>query len=275
MFKKRALFLIIWCALVLILLSPTHATEKLQKNKFIAIIIDDLGSSISRGEQLIQIPAQLTYSFLPYTPYTTVLAHKTHRLGKEVMLHLPMEPLSLINQKDMGDGGLMSNMDHQQFILAIRNAILAVPFAVGVNNHMGSLLTSSTKNMHWLMDELKQLGGFYFVDSRTHKSTVAVQVANSQRLPNASRNIFLDHVVEKNAIDQQFKRLIRRAHLMGHGLAIGHPHTLTIQALTRWVTIIKAEGIELVPASEYIRLLDQSDGNADIWQVSLPIDRDG
>ncbi len=263
------------CVLILTFFSPTHAAENLQKNKFIAIIIDDLGSSISRGEQLIQIPAQLTYAFLPYTPYTAILAHKAHRQGKEVMLHLPMEPLELKNPKDMGYGGLMLNMNRQQFTLAIRNAILAVPFAVGVNNHMGSLLTASTKNMHWLMDELKQLGEFYFVDSRTHKSTVAMQVANMQHLPSATRDIFLDHVVEKNAIDQQFKRLIRRAHLVGHGLAIGHPHSLTIQALTRWVTIIKAEGIELVPASEYIRLLDQSDSNAKIWQVSLPIDRDG
>ncbi len=273
MFKKCTLFLMIHCALVFF--SPAYAAEKNQKNKFIAIIVDDLGSSIARGEQLIQIPAQLTYSFLPYSPYTVILASEVHRQGKEVMLHLPMEPLVLMDQKDMGVGGLMLNMKRQQFVSAVRSAVLAVPFAVGVNNHMGSLLTGSTKNMRWLMGELKQLGGFYFVDSRTHKSTVAVQAATRQHLPNAARDIFLDHVVEKNAIDRQFRRLIRRAHLIGHGLAIGHPHTLTIQALTHWVTKIKAEGIELVPVSEYIRLLERSDGNAEIWQVSLPIDSGG
>ena len=44
--------------------------------------MDVLGSSAQRAEQLIQIPAELTYSFLPHTPYAEQYARLAHQQGK-------------------------------------------------------------------------------------------------------------------------------------------------------------------------------------------------
>ena len=232
---------------------------------FIAIIIDDLGSNASRTEELIQLPAELTYSFLPHTPYAEKYAKYAHHVGKEVMLHLPMEPLS---QKNMGAGGLTLDMNQKKFITTLREAVSAIPFAVGLNNHMGSLLTQSEKNMSWLMRALKEKNNLYFVDSRTHGETVAAKMANLNNLKHTSRDFFLDHVVEKKAIDSQFKRLLHQVKYKGHALAIGHPHRLTIQALTRWIGVIKKQGIEIVPVSKYIYLVDRE---KNLWQASLAL----
>ena len=261
--KMRAFLPVLYCIVALFFSLSVHGADRAS---YIAIIMDDLGSSLDRGERLIQLPNQITYSFLPYSPYAKTLAYSAHQKGKEVMLHLPMEPIS---NKNMGPGGLQAKMEYKQFIATLREALMAVPFAVGVNNHMGSLLTRSTKNMHWLMQELKMQDNLYFVDSRTHGGTVAAQMASRNRLKNATRDIFLDHVIEKNAIDLQFRRLIKQAKSTGYALAIGHPHLLTIQALEYWLTIIEERGVQLVPVSEYIRLTTERKGNKKIWQASL------
>jgi len=245
----------------------TVQTLAKEKAGYVAIIMDDLGSSAIRAEQLIEIPAQLTYSFLPHTPYAEKYAQIAHQQGKEVMLHLPMQPMS---DKDMGPGGLSQNMSQAQFISTVREAIQAIPFAMGVNNHMGSLLTRSVKNMHWLMQELKSKNNLYFVDSRTHGATVAGQIAERNHLQNTSRDIFLDHVIEKEAIDIQFERLLKRVNIRGHALAIGHPHSLTIEALGHWIEVMKERGIKIVPVSEYIELIE---GDRRIWQASLSLSR--
>lgn len=263
MFKKYTLLLLLQGVFILLFVSPVHSADK---TKFIAIIMDDLGSNQVRGEQFINLPAQITYSFLPHTPYAKPLALAAYAQGKEVMLHMPMEPLS---DKDMGPGGLSLSMDHGQFSTAIRQAMLAVPHAKGVNNHMGSLLTGSLNKMNWLMRELKASGDYYFVDSRTHKDTVAEQMASSHLLPTASRDIFLDHEIDKQAIDSQFKRLIKQANESGYALAIGHPYYVTLQALSYWITIIEAEGIELVPVSQYIRRINNREDNDAMLQASL------
>ena len=262
--KNRSFLVILFCLVTFLHGVKPSAAENAG---YIAIIIDDLGSSAIRAEQLIKMPAQLTYSFLPHTPYAEKYAFKAHELGKEVMLHLPMKPEG---NKDMGPGGLSEGMSHAQFITTVREAIHAIPFAVGVNNHMGSLLTRSVKDMHWLMQELKARTNLYFVDSRTHGATVAAQMADRNHLQNASRDIFLDHVIEKEAIDVQFQRLLNRVSYAGHALAIGHPHTLTIEALTHWINIIEERGIKIVPVSEYIQLIE---GERRIWQASLSLSR--
>jgi len=262
--RKQSFLATIFTIGILVFSVQTIANEKAG---YIAIIMDDLGSSAIRAEQLIQMPAQLTYSFLPHTPYAEQYAQVAHQQGKEVMLHLPMQPMS---DKDMGPGGLSQNMSQAKFITTVREAIQAIPFAVGVNNHMGSLLTRSVKNMHWLMQELKSRNNLYFVDSRTHGATVAGQIAERNHLRNTSRDIFLDHVIEKEAIDIQFERLLKRVKFSGYALAIGHPHSLTIEALEYWIKVIEEQDIQIVPVSKYIELIE---GDRRIWQASLSLSR--
>ncbi|MDH3326712.1 MAG: divergent polysaccharide deacetylase family protein [Gammaproteobacteria bacterium] len=231
--------------------------------RFVAIVIDDLGNDLNMGEDLVTLPYDLTYSFLPHTSHSAQLIKLAHKKSKEVMLHLPMQP---INNKNMGPGGLNVSMSREQFVATIRQDILAIPGAFGINNHMGSLLTQDLLQMQWLMAELKEKNNLYFVDSRTHASSVAAEQARAYRVPSASRDIFLDHVVEKLEIDYQFERLLRRVNSVGYALAIGHPHTETINALKNWLPRLKAEGIKIVTVSRYISLIEP---RSLLWQASL------
>ena len=182
---------------------------------------------------------------------------------KEVMLHLPMEPLS---DKPMGPGGLSLNMTEHEFLTQLKNNILAVPFAIGINNHMGSLLTRHPGHMLWLMQELKRQGSIYFVDSRTHAGSVAAKIASENLIPNASRDIFLDNDLNFEIIEKQFRHLLKRAKKQGYALAIGHPHRETLMMLEHWLPILADYGVELIPVSKYIQATQQRNK---LWHASL------
>ena len=57
----------------------------------IALIIDDLGYEWDVATALIQMDLPITLSFLPLAPHGKSLMEAAAKIGKEVMLHVPME----------------------------------------------------------------------------------------------------------------------------------------------------------------------------------------
>lgn len=229
----------------------------------VSIVIDDLGDVFDTGAEVIALPAALTYSFLPYTPFAIELAKMAAERHKEVMLHLPMQP---IGDEKMGPGGLDTAMDEATFVRMVRANLAAIPYAIGVNNHMGSLLTRRIEPMRWLMRELADSGGYYFVDSVTSRLSVAGHIAKEMHVPTVSREVFLDHERDVNLMARHFNTLIERALIDGYAVAIGHPYPETIQFLRDNIHLLAANGVLLVPVS---RLLEINERRRHTWQASL------
>ncbi len=207
----------------------------------IAIIIDDLGNHKALGDRLIEIPAPLTLAFLPMRLHTKQQARRAYLMGKEVMLHAPMENLHNI---PLGAAGLTSRMNSMEMTITFRRAIRSVPFASGVNNHMGSLLTQDHSAMGTLMRELRDYP-LYFVDSRTTPKSIAYKVAKRHNIPTLGRDIFLDNDINSRYIHRQFRKLIKVAKTNGTAIAIGHPYLKTVRYLERVLPTLGKEGISV------------------------------
>ena len=216
----------------------------------IAIIIDDMGYNLARGKAALELPGAITYAIIPSTPNATYFAQQARQLKKEVMLHAPM---STINHLPLGENGLTENMTEMEFKAALNKALNSLPHAVGLNNHMGSLLTQKQQPMEWVMDALRERQ-LYFIDSRTTSQSIALQVAQAFDIPALKRDVFLDHKATPNFIDQQFNRLIEIAHKQGYGVAIAHPHKETILYLQQHLPNLRQQGIALVSASELVNV---------------------
>lgn len=161
---------------VLLLASLILTTGLAHATGLLAVIIDDIGNNAEVASAVLALPPGVTLSILPRLSASHQAAEAASRLGHEVMLHQPMESL---NHRALGPGGL--TLDHTRIDLEMVLAanLRSVPHAVGVNNHMGSLLTSEHTSMHWLMEALLRHGGLFFVDSRTNPRSVA----QSRRTP--------------------------------------------------------------------------------------------
>ena len=149
----------------------------------------------------------LTFSILPFTPYSKTLAGEAHRRGKEVILHLPMEPHGYPKVRP-GEGVLLEEMDEARLLRQLSKDIEAVPYIKGVSNHMGSRLMEDPEKMRIIFSELKRRG-LFFLDSRTTPQTVGLQVAQSVGLKAMERSLFIDHSSDEEDIKQKLEKLIQ------------------------------------------------------------------
>ncbi len=237
-------------AVLLMCMACCKALADFQAPAYVAIIIDDIGHNRQRAEQMIAIPAPLTFAIIPETTHAKHLATRAFEAGREVMVHLPME-----NTQNQPMGNLHLTRQHQQadFDAIVKQALSAVPYASGVNNHMGSALTQRPQSMAWLMRSIKR-HNLYFIDSRTTNRTVANEIALQEHLRAASRDVFLDNERTLYETDRQFRELIRTARAQKTAIGIGHPYPTTLEYLSLAMSLLESEGIELVSVSELLAI---------------------
>lgn len=216
----------------------------------VAIVIDDLGRDVDVARTLAEIPIPITFSVLPFQNHSGQIIALARAKGREVMLHMPMEPEGY-PQVNPGRGALLVSMGSRDIEKNLRMALDETPHVRGINNHMGSRFTEQTEPMAALMKEL-QRRRLYFLDSATTVRSVAMDAAQSHGVPYLRRDVFLDHVLAESFVRAQIGQLIRRARVQGVALAIGHPHEVTVKVLKEESATFERERIAVVPASQLL-----------------------
>ena len=214
----------------------------------IVLIIDDLGFDGQPLDKLMALDPNLNCSILPNGTRATEFAERLHARGFEVLCHLPMQP---IGHERPGSNAILTSMDNDEIARVTRENVDAIPYASGVNNHMGSLATSDRRVMTSVIGALPD--GMYFLDSRTTGSSVAAEVAREMNVRTATRNVFLDDVATERAVRQQLAALATAAETRGTAIGIGHPHDVTLRVLAQELPALKARGFRLVRASSVVR----------------------
>lgn len=215
----------------------------------LAIIIDDLGNSLRAGLNAIALPAPISFAVMPHRKHSKVLAERAGRLGRDVLLHAPM---STMNNRELGPGALHETLDETAFKTTLRFAIKSTPYVSGINNHMGSRLTTQPLAMKWVMEVLKQ-EQLFFVDSRTHAKSIAYQTASKMNLASANRDIFLDHEINIDHIHIQFKKALAIAKRYGSAIAIGHPHKATLLYLNHVLPQLEGSHVAIHSVSDLLK----------------------
>lgn len=215
----------------------------------LALIIDDCGQwrDTERGFVALRVP--LTLSVLPHVRYGAQIAREANAAGKGVMLHLPMEPRSGANP---GPGEISTAMDDAAIATQVGADLDEVPLATGVNNHEGSGATADDRVMRDVAAVLAARRVF-FIDSRTTAKTVAERDVGAAGVPTARRDVFLDDVDDRAAVEAQLRRAAEIARDRGTAIAIGHPRAATLAAVRSLVPVLQAAGIEFVLAADLVR----------------------
>lgn len=195
----------------------------------VAIIIDDMGYNEALGNDLLNLPFALTYSFLPFAPYTRKLELAAHLAGKTVFLHLPLQPKG--QEWNPGPGALFLQDPPELQREKFAKCLAEVPHAVGVNNHMGSLFTEDKRAMSLLMKEINRKS-LVFIDSVTSARSVGLKTAQQAVVKSAKRNVFLDNTLDEKTICTQLELLVSIAERGGSAIGIAHPHPETVNALS-------------------------------------------
>lgn len=216
----------------------------------IAIVIDDMGVDRGRSERAVALPYPITLSYLTYGHNLDTQTRHARQAGHELLMHIPMEPSS--STVDPGPNVLLSGMEDTELLRNLRWNLDQFDGYVGINNHMGSRFTSDYNGMVKVMKELNSRG-LMFLDSLTSAKSQGSRAARFTGTPHLTRNIFLDHDDNLDAINSRLRETERLARRQGHVIAIGHPRDNTLAALTPWLKTIEAKGFQLVPLTTLLK----------------------
>ena len=218
----------------------------------VAIIIDDIGYDRGLARKFMAFNVPLTFSVLPDSPFGDTLVKEISARGLELMLHQPMEPREF-PKVNPGPGALLSSMSADELIAQLERNLALIPGVKGVNNHMGSLLTTESARMYQVFSVLKKRR-LYFIDSRSTADTICRPSARMFQVRFAERDIFLDHFQDARFIRQQFRLLAKEARKHGRAIAIAHPHRLTVELFKEMLPELQKQ-VQLVPASQIVQLI--------------------
>ena len=217
-------------------------SEKGAKPK-LAIIIDD----VSNRRQLSKIQAtglKITPSIFPPSKRSMTSHHLAKGL-EHYMIHLPMESGSAQFNKQTKT--LITTFSKEQIEARVKELRVLFPTARYINNHTGSVFTDNYAAMQTLYRALRK-EGFVFVDSRTIASTKVPRITEEYGDAYVARDVFIDNEQLVPSIHRQLQKAVMIAKRRGYAIAIGHPHQITMKALSSAAAIFNE--VELVYMDE-------------------------
>jgi len=229
--------------------SGLHAPRRLPGT--VAVIVDDMGSSLDEARELLSIDLPITFSIIPGLANVTAVAKLAESAGRAVMVHLPMEPQGY-PQRRLESNGLLIAQPEEEITARTVALLRAVPQATGANNHMGSRFTEHEEKMLPVLKVLKGKG-LFFIDSLTTPRSKGFAVAESLGVRTAVRNVFLDNQQDVVAIKKQLYVAAEMSRRKGGVIAICHPHSATIAALKEAMPEMQRAGITFVSAGDFVR----------------------
>ena len=217
----------------------------------LAIVIDDMGNSMSEARSLAAIGVPLTFSVIPGLQKYREVAYFAVSGGIEIMIHMPMQSKEWPGRR-LESNGLLVSMADDELRERVAGYMRDLPGAVGANNHTGSEFTEHADKMQSVLETLNGKG-LFFVDSVTTPQTTGIRLARELGMRSGRRNVFLDNEQERGYILRQLNQAVRMAKKNGSAIAICHPHPATIAALASALPGLASQGVMLVPASKLVR----------------------
>ncbi|WP_410511773.1 divergent polysaccharide deacetylase family protein [Paenibacillus sp. BR2-3] len=186
----------------------------------VALIIDDFGNGLRGTEEMFALPIKLTVAVMPFLPTTKADAIRAHKRGDDVLLHLPMEPRHG-KPEWLGPGAVLANMSDGEIRKRVETALDNVPYAIGINNHMGSRVTGDERVMGIVLSVCQERG-LFFVDSKTNYRSVVGKMAQQKGLPRIENQVFLDDTHTVTHVLRQMRRVQEQAMQSRYCISIGH-----------------------------------------------------
>ncbi|EFM09983.1 protein of unknown function DUF610 YibQ [Paenibacillus curdlanolyticus YK9] len=233
------------------------AEGRAAETKRVAIVIDDFGNGMTGTTEMMKLPFPFTVAVMPFMPTTRADAETAHKLGHDVIVHMPMEP-NKGKREWLGPGALTTDLSDSEIRKRVEAAIDNVPYAVGMNNHMGSKVTADERVMRIVLTVCKERG-LFFLDSRTTYKTVVPKIANELGVPLLSNHVFLDDVYSVQHIAKQIGVLRKYLEEHENCVAIGHvgpPGKKTAAVLLQSTPVLREKAV-IVKLSDLVQRTDE------------------
>jgi polysaccharide deacetylase 2 family uncharacterized protein YibQ len=209
-------------------------------------------------EPFLKLPFPLTVAVLPQLPYSVKASIAVRAAGKELILH---QPMAAIGGQNPGPGAILADCSPEEAARIVTANLETVPGAVGMNNHMGSAVTTEPPIMEAVAAIAKRRG-IYYLDSLTISGTASREAALREGIRYWERDVFLDNAQDRANILRAVEDGKKRADSGRPAVMIGHVWSAELaQTLMDLYPHLVDEGYSLSTISSY--MLSESADDAD------------
>lgn len=240
---------------------------------YMAIVIDDFGQAREGVKAMLALPLEITCAIMPNMEFTQQDADDAYAVGKEVIVHMPMQAHESDPMSWYGPEPIMIWHGYEKSRDIAARAVKVVPHAVGMNIHIGSESSEKEKIVAGVMEVCKE-NDLYFLDSLTSMKSVCEKVAREYEVPFLTRHVFMENGdrTKAHAI-KQLKLAVEMAKRRGSSVCVGHVGPEggknTVEAIREMIPYFAQQGVEIVFASKLLDLPENAQpANAVIQQSS-------
>lgn len=215
-----------------------------------AIVVSDFGfKANATSVEFLSFPEPLTISLVSTKKMSTWTAQIANEYKKELVILLPMEPLST-SFRHYGKEALMVHFPSDKIHSILEDARQSIPYYAGFSNLCGSRVLDDSQVMKTILTELKKNNAYFLIDPVSRESTAA-SVARTLDVPYRTIEISLDSAASISpSIEDTIRHAAMIAHKTGSVVLQGKATKRFISCLKKQLPYLQKNGIRLVYASE-------------------------
>ena len=220
----------------------------------IAVVITGLGMARDVTEQALrQLPTTVALSFSPYAPQVGEWIALARTKGHEVLLDLPMEPVTFPNDNP-GSLALMTHLEPAENQERLTTILGLGQGYVGLVAVMGSRFLGAERQLEPVLRELARRG-LLFLDNRSSDDSRVVGLATKLGLAHAVSDRALDDALpSRELIESRLLQVERLAFSQGASIAHGRSYPATLELVARWAKELEGRGLALAPLTQVVGL---------------------
>ena len=219
----------------------------------LAVVMYGFTDVADQADAWFAMPVPYAAAILPAGPASARLYRSAAAHQREVVLHLPLEPLQY-PRVDPGPGTVLVTMSPARITALLRKHLDQAGPVVAVANHMGSLATQDMTVMTAIYRELKRRN-LPFLHVRPAAGAVCKSLASNVGVIYLEPDAVLDaetRALNAHALDRAWDAALERARSRGRLIVMIRATPLTRTWLAGAVAERRIAGVNLVPLSALI-----------------------
>ena len=238
---------------VQVLQIPGERRATPERSGRIAVILFGLGESPATADSFLRVPAPFGVALAPGFKTSREIYRAAHLRGREVVLHLPLEPINYPGVSP-GPGTLLVTMKPARAAAQLRRYLGEAEPVAAVANHMGSLATQDMTLMRAVFHELKR-SEMPFLHVTPVAGAVCKSLAGDMGISYVEPDVVLDQEARAGAaaLDRRWQEALKRARDRGRVVVWIRATPATREWLPRALAPGRLDGASIVPLTSLVR----------------------
>ena len=220
----------------------------------LALVLFGFGDDLDEARRVFDLALPFAVALAPDVKTSNAMFRAAHEKGREVVLHIPLEPVNY-PQLNPGPGTLLVTMKPDRTTGTIRRWLDQAGPVVGVANHMGSLATQDMTLMGAVYRELRRRH-LPFIHLLPAAGAVCRPLAAEMGVIYDEPDAVLDteaRATTPKALDRRWGEVLEQARTRGHAVVWVRATPLSRDWLKRATTAKRLGGVDLAPLSGVMR----------------------